>query len=100
MDERGTIDGGRQAGSPDVAPEDADALERDGTTEDGEGRQVGLGRVVEDRLSAGSPDPDDPDQPDAPPKMRDVQRASEESFPASDPPGFTGTKAAVPPEDR
>jgi hypothetical protein len=63
-------------------------------------RRVGLGRVVEDHLSTGSPDADDPGGPDAPPAMRDerdgrderdrrdVSDAAEQSFPASDPPTF------------
>ena len=48
--------------------------------------RVGLGRVVEDRrpLSIGSPDPDDPGPPESV-----VEEASEDSFPASDPPPFT-----------
>ena len=48
--------------------------------------RVGLGRVVEDRrpLSTGSPDPDDPGEPESV-----VEEASEDSFPASDPPPFT-----------
>jgi len=48
------------------------------------GEQVGLGRVIEDRRHAtGSPDPGDPL-----PAGDEVQEASEESFPASDPPTF------------
>lgn len=94
MDERGTIDGGRQAGGPDVAPEDEDVPERE-RGEPHDDRRVGLGRVVEDRLSTGSPDAGDPGGPDAPAGMRAApDEASEDSFPASDPPGFTGTKAA------
>ena len=48
--------------------------------------RVGLGRVVEDRrpLSTGSPDPDDPGASET-----GVEEASEDSFPASDPPPFT-----------
>ena len=51
----------------------------------GDHDRVGLGRVVEDRrpLSIGSPDPDDPGGPDSV-----VVEASEDSFPASDPPPF------------
>ena len=53
-------------------------------------RRVGLGRVVEDHLSSDDPDADDPRGPDAPPETRDhepdVEDASAQSFPASDPP--------------
>ncbi|HEX5827421.1 MAG TPA: hypothetical protein VFY23_07875 [Candidatus Limnocylindrales bacterium] len=49
------------------------------------GDQVGLGRVIEDRREAtGSPDLEDPStKGDAA-----VEEASEDSFPASDPPPF------------
>jgi hypothetical protein len=49
------------------------------------GDQVGLGRVIEDRReAAGSPDPGNPGtKGDAA-----VEEASEDSFPASDPPPF------------
>ena len=60
-------------------------------------RRVGLGRVVEDHLSTGGPDPDDPGGPDAPPEARDdepaVVDASAQSFPASDPPTFMSEPA-------
>jgi hypothetical protein len=91
MDERGTIDGGRQAGSPDVAPED-EAATTDAQTGD-EGREVGLGRVIEDHLASATPDPDDPVGLERSPGTRDITEASEQSFPASDPPGLTGTRA-------
>ena len=87
------------------------------TQQDPAGRDVGLGRVVEDHLSTGSPDPDDPGGPDAPPGMRDGDRddapavdrrepdperdvvdASAQSFPASDPPTFMSDPAT--PRDR
>jgi hypothetical protein len=59
------------------------------------GDQVGLGRVVEDRRDAvGSPDRDDP----AASGDTVVQEASEESFPASDPPTFMSDAAT--PRDR
>ena len=90
MDERGTIDGGRAAGGPDVAPED----DAPGTGHPRIGRQVGLGHVVVDRLSTVAADPGQDAGPDAPPTPRDVTTASEGSFPASDPPGFTGTQVA------
>lgn len=45
------------------------------------GDQVGLGRVVQNQASIGSPDPEDPASPE-------VNEASADSFPASDPPGF------------
>jgi hypothetical protein len=53
------------------------------------GDQVGLGRVIEDRRSTGSPDNDElvADRDPA------VEAASEDSFPASDPPGFTSDAA-------
>jgi len=46
---------------------------------------VGLGRVVENRQSTGSPGPGDPGGPED----DEVEEASEDSFPASDPPSFT-----------
>jgi hypothetical protein len=46
------------------------------------GREIGLGRVVEDPLSIGRPEPDSPATGDE----RAVREASEDSFPASDPP--------------
>jgi len=49
------------------------------------GDQVGLGRVVENRQSTGSPGPGDPGGPED----DEVEEASEDSFPASDPPSFT-----------
>jgi hypothetical protein len=55
----------------------------------GAGRKVGLGRVVEDRLSIGSPDLDDPGGGDE----NDVRTASEDSFPASDPPTWVSHPA-------
>ena len=49
------------------------------------GDQVGLGRVIEDRREAtGHPDPEDPRTGDD----THVEEASEDSFPASDPPTF------------
>ena len=72
------------------------------------GEQVGLGRVVEDRRSVGSPDEGDPGEPgdrlrtDATRVAEDdplVQAASEDSFPASDPPNFM-SDAATPREGR
>jgi hypothetical protein len=53
------------------------------------GREVGLGRVVEDPLSIGRPEPDDPAAADE----RTVRKASEDSFPASDPPTWISDKA-------
>ena len=58
------------------------------------GDQVGLGRVVEDHRNAtGSPDADDPA-----PTGADVENASADSFPASDPPTFMSDAAT--PADR
>jgi hypothetical protein len=60
------------------------------------GEQVGLGRVVEDRRSTGSPDREDPGGPDDPL----VEQASEDSFPASDPPTFNADTATPDRADR
>lgn len=60
------------------------------------GRQVGLGRVVEEQLSIGSPDPDDPGGGDE----RAVRNGSEESFPASDPPTWMSDPATGKQEPR
>ena len=56
-------------------------------------REVGLGRVVEDHLPPDAPD-DLPakDRPQHDPE-RDVGDASEQSFPASDPPTFMSDPA-------
>ena len=71
--------------------------ERDETAIPGSqaGDQVGLGRVVEDRREAvGSPDREDPGGAED----GVVEQASEESFPASDPPTFMSDAAT--PRDR
>lgn len=70
------------------------------------GEQVGLGRVVEDLRATGSPDDADLEPGEAVTlsgdagRRRDpeVQEASEESFPASDPPTFMSDPAT--PRDR
>ena len=53
------------------------------------GREIGLGRVVEDPLSIGRPESDDPAGGDE----RAVRAGSEESFPASDPPTWMSDPA-------
>jgi hypothetical protein len=61
------------------------------------GDQIGLGRVVENRGSIGSPDPDDPPAVGGGDEGT-VDEASEASFPASDPPTFMSDSAT--PRDR
>jgi hypothetical protein len=63
-------------------PRDRDDGSR--THEDDTGEQVGLGRVVEDHRPAGDREAERPDEP-----ADEVDEASEDSFPASDPPPFT-----------
>ena len=43
----------------------------------------------------GSPEAHDPGRQDAPPRTRDVTEDSEQSFPASDPPGFASDAPAT-----
>jgi hypothetical protein len=53
------------------------------------GDHVGLGRVIEDRRhGSGSPDANDPAT-----RQQEVEEASEDSFPASDPPMFMSDSA-------
>lgn len=53
------------------------------------GRRIGLGHVVDDQLSIGTPEPDDPGAGDE----RAIRKASEDSFPASDPPTWMSDPA-------
>jgi hypothetical protein len=80
----------RAAGAEETAMDDATRHEGDSRIPGSDvGDQVGLGRVVEDRRHAtGSPDADDP-----PTSGGQVEEASEDSFPASDPPGFMSDSA-------
>ena len=52
-------------------------------------RRVGLGHVVDDQLSIGRPEPDDPGAGDE----HAIRKASEDSFPASDPPTWMSDPA-------
>jgi hypothetical protein len=72
MDEFGTIDGGRLAGGPDIAPEDEERPDR-GRDDDAAERTAGNGWVIVDDMASGDPD-------------RRPADSSDDSFPAGDPP--------------
>ena len=73
MDEFGTIDGGRLAGGPDIAPEDEERADRERDDDAAERTAGEEWWVIADDMASGDPD-------------RRPADSSDDSFPAGDPP--------------